>query len=557
MAKLRPGSTIGDVEIENKRGSQQRAEQAMKNARDYADTAISQRKHARIRRPIVTKPENESTYPRNVKLQARPYSPLFASEYRVHRQFQVIEYTSNDNSGKWDHTLVDKTTDSDELEVELEPGEKYTWRCRDVSEVGNESDWSEEKDFYTYETYTLKPEILSPVDGEENVNTYLSIEISEGELSEGEFELDFLELELLDEDENHIETIESSDYEFFLDNRVSVDQSYKLRARVFDKTFGPSPWSDTVSFSTSERIGSVFAVTGENRVKRLNSRVLSTDAKSDEFADNIGMIAHARDDYLAMLYNSNEVKLVDPNDFSAIHLWENEFLGSVEGIFSLGNYFLIYTSEDYFYLLDTQTFDVIESASQRSINDLFAADGMIYLAAQHSAHGGLSVFDAQTLDELDSTTEFGSVKSVILTAEDEVVIFDNTNTIRRLDRDSLEQIGTSYQHPYGVYETNNRVVGIEPTPDNQFYFIDDRGVINLFDLDAMDVILSCEEQELNYSGDFRRLSLGCDGYLYLLEGENRIVVIDPSDFSICQVRTFAKTINEITYSQPRSVCRYV
>lgn len=98
-----------------------------------------------VRRPVNLLPVEASTaYSQKPRLVGRVYAPIVSKDDRLHRQFQIDVV-----GGNFSNPVYDATENSDHHEVmtDLTIDTQYIWRCRDISVIGYESQWSEPTSF--------------------------------------------------------------------------------------------------------------------------------------------------------------------------------------------------------------------------------------------------------------------------------------------------------------------------------------------------------------------------------------------------------------------------
>lgn len=89
-------------------------------------------------------------------LQASDYAPLYSSDTRIHRRFEVA--ASTDTTFNAPFFAINIDSDSVAIDPPLTINQFYIWRCKDVAAFG-ESKWSEVQNFSTTNTTVNTPSI--------------------------------------------------------------------------------------------------------------------------------------------------------------------------------------------------------------------------------------------------------------------------------------------------------------------------------------------------------------------------------------------------------------
>ena len=117
-----------------------------------------------IRRPIPISPKDGDVgVDLSATFSASVYAPLYSASARGYREFQIAEAAYPG----WDNLVADAQVDSDSFTPEqLLPLEmQLKWRCRDVSESGETSEWMLTQIFTTSNQFINQPSVISPQDG--------------------------------------------------------------------------------------------------------------------------------------------------------------------------------------------------------------------------------------------------------------------------------------------------------------------------------------------------------------------------------------------------------
>lgn len=263
----------------------------------------------KVRKPeIKSHSDGDSDVNPVFTIEGTSFSPLYSTDERDYREFQV-KLSDND----WDESLeVDEQTDSDSLEVSLDPDTSHDIRIRDVSDKGDKSEWSETINITTSNIYVETPSNESPSDGETDVGETPTLEISSFSVANGDdthINSQFRVFRVSDGEEIYDSgTIDDTTTHEVPSGNLSTDEEYEWQGRHEGETYGWSDWSSLTTFTTADEFvndplngedGQSTIQYGDNK-KGFYGEVETSDLISgDDLASEIGLSA-------GTAYNDNE-----------------------------------------------------------------------------------------------------------------------------------------------------------------------------------------------------------------------------------------------------------
>jgi hypothetical protein len=215
----------------------------------------------RLRKPIPISPIGTADR-FNPRFEAKPfaYNPEKGTLTKVQRVFQIDR-----SNGDFTNPLFELATPEDfiELPSDLSSNGSFKWRCKDIDNEAEESDWSDEIDFTTPLGIVATPSILEPVDGQEVRASSVRVVVGQFITSPGD----------VDSYKNtQVQISNTLDFSEPLVDRVDVSNTitisdlpeglYYVRARHIGNILSPSQWCTPILFNfvadTSMNRGTVF-----------------------------------------------------------------------------------------------------------------------------------------------------------------------------------------------------------------------------------------------------------------------------------------------------------
>lgn len=118
-----------------------------------------------IRTPTPVYPLNGTTnVPLQPTLEGSPYSPIYSSDLRDYREFQV-DIETGDFSTPIRSTQVNADSWAVTPDISDYPSDTLIWRCRDVGVDGTITGWSEVQNFSSGDSFVRSPSVSVQKDG--------------------------------------------------------------------------------------------------------------------------------------------------------------------------------------------------------------------------------------------------------------------------------------------------------------------------------------------------------------------------------------------------------
>lgn len=232
-----------------------------------------------IRPPTAISPlDGDSGVIATPDLQATEYAPVYSNDQRVHRQFQLdLEGENFVNPIREVYVNADNWIVSPDLSDY--PGGTFVWRCRDESDIGDVSQWSEPQTFSVSDAYVRTPSVSVQQDGTKalrapiisasafNVfgspDTHLNtdweiVRVSDGVVVWSSYS-NSVDLESIQVPEQ----------------QLTISTEYKFRVKYNSSTYGSSAWGSTIKTTVSYYI---------------KTPVITTNDTGVEFSDHLAFI---------------------------------------------------------------------------------------------------------------------------------------------------------------------------------------------------------------------------------------------------------------------------
>jgi hypothetical protein len=214
-----------------------------------------------IRTPMAASPLSGATgISLTPTLTATAYGHVYGTA-RDYRQFQIDIAAGDFSDPVYDET---ENADTHTVTAALNTETSYKWRCKDVSTLAEESEWTTAQAFETANVYTAKPTNTDPTDTETDIGETPT-------LTSDAFEC-----------VNDSDTHASSDWEIYDDTdaliyssyddtsnkttlsvpegELEVSSTYTWRVRHTGTTYGDSEWSTATEFTTKAAFVLIYGI---------------------------------------------------------------------------------------------------------------------------------------------------------------------------------------------------------------------------------------------------------------------------------------------------------
>lgn len=282
-----------------------------------------------VRKPVIESPRNGNVaHSMAPRLIASKYAPIVSGDEREYREFQVSKGTGADFEDAIVYTFT-SNSDIHEVRDDLDHSEVHYWRCRDRSERGSFSTWSDVAEFETPEGRVEQPTLS--LHGDENANStfnapeFIASVFDNRFNAESHAESDWHIVKVVGiNDETGEEIVEETlfnvgdteNLEGYIVHYDLLETSTKYRIRVKYRTASiESLWSEWVEFTTEDEFTYINtpAIGYDGSLEEVKAYgpefKLSMYEKTDRFADKSLTIpmSHTSTDWEVRLLTNNSI----------------------------------------------------------------------------------------------------------------------------------------------------------------------------------------------------------------------------------------------------------